>query len=451
MCLYSTHRYQFPREWLSVSNVAGSFADLCQILDRRMVSMDAQLPSLQLKIRDEDSLNASRTEDLLNAWELERPVQGGLVPADVLQTLSMFFSQVTKLNEDAARVKGAKDALGLDFLSDDRLSFVGREISDLKEVWQFAAPMYDKLSSMRGILIKGGDFNPTKIRKQLEELTDELRVLPTKVRSYAAIEWAQEMVSKRQSVQPVLRDLCTEALKDRHWKVLLLAMGISSSSHDLSLGALWECNPLAHRKVIQDVLSTAQGELALEQFLKDLKEHWISCELHLALREGFRLIVGWDVLFLTLEDNLNSLASLKQSPYFKNVPEFQEDTASWEIKLTNLRGIFDVWVEVQRKWVYLRGIFRNPDIKAQLPAQFSKFKSVDNEFLGLMKRVGLKPTVLDLLQLDNLARQLERQDTTMTIIQKALGEYLERQRQIFPVLLFKICMFSISLIYSDQL
>ena len=50
-----------------------------------------------------------------------------------------------------------------------------------------------------------------------------------------------------------------------------------------------------------------------------------------------------------------------------------------------------------------------------------------------MKRVALKPSVVDLLQIDNLARQLERQDSAMTLIQKALGEYLERQRQIFPV------------------
>ena len=128
---------------------------------------------------------------------------------------------------------------------------------------------------------------------------------------------------------------------------------------------------------------------------------------------------------------------MKQSPYFRNVPEFQEDTQNWETRLTHLRGIFDVWVEVQRKWVYLRGIFRNPDIKAQLPAQHSKFKSVDNEFLNLMKRVAQKPLAVDLLQIDNLARQLERQDATMTLIQKALGEYLERQRQIFPVRLFR--------------
>jgi dynein heavy chain 1, cytosolic len=432
--LLQKQRYQFPTDWLSVSNVVGSLADLCQILDRRIASMDAQLPSLQLKIREEDSLNAGRTEDLLNSWEIDRPVQGGLVPNVVLQTLSMFATQIVKLTEDAARVNGAKDALGLDFITDDRLSFVAREVADLKEVWHYAAPLYERLNAMRATLLRG-DFNPIKIRKQLEDLSDELKNLPAKARSYAAIEWAQETLSKRQSIQPILRDLSTEALKDRHWKILLHAMGLAAThtSHDLTLGALWECNPLAHRKVIQEVLSTAQGELALEQFLRDLREHWVSCELSLALRDGVRLIVGWDVLFSTLEDNLNSLASLKQSPYFRNVPEFQEDTANWETRLTNLRAIFDIWVEVQRKWVYLRGIFRNPDIKAQLPAQFSKFKSVDNEFLSLMKRVALKPCVVDLLQVDNLARQLERQDTTMTIIQKALGEYLERQRQIFPV------------------
>jgi hypothetical protein len=50
-----------------------------------------------------------------------------------------------------------------------------------------------------------------------------------------------------------------------------------------------------------------------------------------------------------------------------------------------------------------------------------------------MKRVSSKPVALDLLQVDNLLRQLERQDATMGVIQKALGDYLERQRQIFPV------------------
>ena len=432
--LLRNQRHTFPTNWLPISNITSALGDLCQILQRRVAIMDTQLPSLQKQIKEEDVHISTRTEEIIRKWEAERPVGGGLVPGEVVESLSIFSGKVSKLVEDGARVRGAKEALGLDFLLDDRLERVRLEIADLKEAWLAVAPMHDKLHALRVGLIR--DAVPAKVRKSLEELGEELKHLPAKVRSYAAVEMMQERLAKHMSVQSVLRDLCTEALKERHWKTLLHGMGVArqlgQSASDITLGVIWDANPLLHKKIISEVLATAQGELALEQFLRDLREQWLGCELNLAARDGVRLIVGWDVLFSALEDNLNSLASLKQSPYFRNVPEYQEDTASWESRLANLRAIFDIWVEVQRKWVYLRGIFRNPDIKAQLPAQFSKFKSVDNEFLGLMKRVAQKPAVMDLLQLDNLARQLERQDATMTLIQKALGEYLEKQRQIFP-------------------
>lgn len=428
--LLQKQRYQFPQDWLPVSNIISAMNDLLQIFDRRSAAMDTQIPALQSKIREEDLTVMSKTEELLQMWKTSRPVEGDRIPSDVLHDLSMMSTQVIKLQEDFERIKGAKEALGLDFVSDDRLSYVAQEVNDLKEAWQSVAPIQEKLNALRAIPFK--DMNSLKIRKQLEEYLEELKMLPAKVRSYAAVEFMQEKTNKLMSYQPLLRDLGTEALKDRHWKVLLTKLNIHQSHGNLTLGIFWDSNALSQRKVISDVLLTAQGELALEEFLRGLRDYWIGCELILVQRDGVRLITGWDVLFSTLEDNLNSLASLKQSPYFKNVPEFQEDTLNWESKLTNFRGIFDIWIEVQRKWVYLRGIFKNPDIKAQLPTQYTKFKSVDNEFTGLMKRISLKPSVMDLLQIDNLARQLERQDNSMTMIQKALGEYLEKQRQLFP-------------------
>lgn len=432
--LLRNQRYTFPSNWVAVSNVQSALKDLFQIFERRLTSMEAQLPTLHKKIKEEDSQISLRTEELIMTWGKQRPVDGSLVPVEALELLSILTSQAVKLIEDTERVKGAKEALGLEFLVDDRVNVVKMEIQDLKEALLAVVPSFDRLQGIRSISLK--DIVPTKVRKGLEELQDELRNLPAKVRSYAAVEIMQEKLSKHMSAQPVLRDLCTDALKERHWKVLLQGMSITrtpGTSHlDLKIGTIWDSNPLLHKKIISEVLAMAQGELALEQFLRNLREQWLSCELTLAARDGIRLIVGWDVLFSSLEDNLNSLSSLKQSPYFRNVPEFQEDTSNWEVRLTNIRGIFDIWVEVQRKWVYLRGIFRNADIKTQLPAQFSKFKSVDNEFLGLMKRVAQKPSVMELLQIDNLARQLERQDSTMTLIQKALGEYLEKQRQLFP-------------------
>jgi dynein heavy chain 1 len=188
-------------------------------------------------------------------------------------------------------------------------------------------------------------------------------------------------------------------------------------------------------------LSTATGELALEQFLSTIRQQWINFELIIIIRDGIKIISGWDILFITLEDNLNSISSMKSSPYYRNVHEFQEESINWEQKLTNLRTIFEIWVEVQRKWLYLRNIFKNNDIKQQLQSQYSKFKSIDNEYLNILKRCIAKPSVLELLQYDNLHRQLERQDNTMTLIQKALGMIVTMMLMMMIIIIINIIMF----------
>ena len=60
------------------------------------------------------------------------------------------------------------------------------------------------------------------------------------------------------------------------------------------------------------------------------------------------------------------------------------------------------------------------------------FRSVSTEFLALMKKVSKSPLVLDVLNIQNVQRQLERLADLLGKIQKALGEYLERERASFP-------------------
>lgn len=428
--LLQSQRYSFPQEWIPVSNVSGIFQDVCSILERRTSTMNAQLPALQQKIKEEDVSISSRLEKFVENWNIQKPVEGTLSHTSALETLSLFQGQLNVLLDDYNRLRSAKESLNMDYTSDERLNFISSEIFDLREAWNAVSPVSEKLVSLTDTLMK--DVNPATTRKLLEELVTQLKTVSPKVRGYSSVETMYERVQKYLAFQPVLRDLCTDALKDRHWKILLEKIGVKQQPKNLTLGHIWDSQAMNQRKTIQETLSTAQGEAALEQFLKDLRENWLTREFTVIVRDSAKIVVGWDILFTALEDNLSSLGSIKQSPYFKNVPEFQEESVGWESRLTNVRVILELWVEVQRKWLYLRGIFKNADIKAQLPAQFSKYKSIDAEYVSLMKRVSAKPIVLDILQFDNLTRQLEREESTMTLIQKALGEYLERQRQIFP-------------------
>ena len=57
---------------------------------------------------------------------------------------------------------------------------------------------------------------------------------------------------------------------------------------------------------------------------------------------------------------------------------------------------------------------------------------MSTEFLGLMKKVTKASKVMDVLNIANSQRQLERLADLLSKIQKALGEYLERERSSFP-------------------
>lgn len=60
------------------------------------------------------------------------------------------------------------------------------------------------------------------------------------------------------------------------------------------------------------------------------------------------------------------------------------------------------------------------------------FCSISTEFLALMKKVSKSPLVMDVLNIQGVQRSLERLADLLGKIQKALGEYLERERSSFP-------------------
>merc|ERR1740124_35830 len=274
-----------------------------------------------------------------------------------------------------------------------------------------------------------------KIRKQLDDITAELRALPNKVRQFDPYIHFNDSIKSYLSGHSTLVDLKTDALKERHWKTIFSRLGLTTitTTAELTIGILWGSGVLTRKQQLEEILATAQGEMGLEIFLGEVKDRWMKQELELVLYQNrVRLIKGWDNLFTALDDHLNGLMSMKGSPYYTAVREFQEEATLWEERLTKLRIAFDSWVDVQRRWVYLEGIlFGSADIKAQLPGEWSRFKNVDNEFVTLMRRVSTRPYAMEVLNIENLQRSLERLESLMIVIQRALGDYLARQRNDF--------------------
>jgi len=58
--------------------------------------------------------------------------------------------------------------------------------------------------------------------------------------------------------------------------------------------------------------------------------------------------------------------------------------------------------------------------------------SISSEFMTLMKKVTKSPLIMDVVNIAGVQKTLDRLADLLGKIQKALGEYLERERASFP-------------------
>uniref|UniRef100_A0A1X7U7Q3 Dynein heavy chain linker domain-containing protein n=1 Tax=Amphimedon queenslandica TaxID=400682 RepID=A0A1X7U7Q3_AMPQE len=135
-----------------------------------------------------------------------------------------------------------------------------------------------------------------------------------------------------------------------------------------------------------------QGEMALEEFLKQVREQWMMYELDLInYQNKCKLIRGWDDLFAKVKEHVNSVTAMKLSPFFK-------------------------------AGFYLEGIFTKRDLKVSV-----HIGQVSHSHEESFKKSSCNTS-------------LERLADFLAKIQRALKGYLERERASFPRFYFVVTL-----------
>ncbi|VEL09519.1 unnamed protein product [Protopolystoma xenopodis] len=122
------------------------------------------------------------------------------------------------------------------------------------------------------------------------------------------------------------------------------------------------------------------------QGVREVEETWASLKFDLQPYSKGKetrgtILSGVDEILQTLDDNSMSLQSMGASRF---VGPFLATVQSWERSLSHVSEVLDIWMLVQRKWMYLEGIFVGGDIRAQLPEEAMKFDVIDKNFLKVI-------------------------------------------------------------------
>ncbi|CAH2003821.1 unnamed protein product, partial [Acanthoscelides obtectus] len=280
------------------------------------------------------------------------------------------------------------------------------------------------------------NLNPQALVDGIDAFLKNFRKLNKQVRSIpVGITLEDQMKSFRSSV-PLMVSLKNEALRERHWKQLMDKTGIEfdMSPDRFTLDNMFAMELHRFQDIAEEIINNAIKELSIEKGVKEIQDTWanISFTVHRHMKgiedRGF-IIGATDEIMQVLEDNSMNLQSMAGSQF---VGPFLPVVQKWEKSLATIGEVIDEWLSVQRKWLYLEGIFVGGDIRAQLPDEAKKFDDIDKAFRRIMLDTAKRPNVLDccsasgrLLEFQGLGYGLDR-------CQKSLNDYLDSKRRRFP-------------------
>lgn len=156
--------------------------------------------------------------------------------------------------------------------------------------------------------------------------------------------------------------------------------------------------------------------------------------LSINLNSKYLLILGpVDEIMQQLEDNTMSLQGMSASRF---IGPFLNTVQGWEKSLSLISEVIEIWILVQRKWIYLEGIFVGGDIRAQLPEEAKKFDIIDKLFRKIMTETQRDPNIKKACSASNRFSDLETIMNGLEKCQKSLNDYLDSKRNAFPRFFF---------------
>ena len=102
--------------------------------------------------------------------------------------------------------------------------------------------------------------------------TMQLKNLPDSLRQYASYEFVKKLIQNYQKVNMLIVELKSAALKDRHGKTLCKELRVDWVLSKLTLDQVWNVDLQRHEGTVKDIILAAQDEMALEEFLNQVKK-----------------------------------------------------------------------------------------------------------------------------------------------------------------------------------
>jgi dynein heavy chain len=203
-----------------------------------------------------------------------------------------------------------------------------------------------------------------------------------------------------------------------------------------------------HLETVQKIGESAAKEYQIEHALDKMESEWegMVLDVHSYRETGTYVLKGVDDINTVLDEQITLTQTIMFSA-FKG--PFEGRIEEWNRKLCRISDVLEVWIAVQRNWLYLQPIFESADINRQLPTEGKKFEAVDKNWRTTLAGAKLHSKVIEFCDNDKLLERFQDSEKSLDEVQKGLSDYLETKRSV--VCLYCILYTTIGCCWHDEL
>ncbi|XP_049721902.1 dynein axonemal heavy chain 10 isoform X2 [Elephas maximus indicus] len=364
----------------------------------------------------------------------------GSVGADLdkgIDLLAIFERELTRHEKNRQDLANAEKLFDLPITMYPELLQVQKEMSGLKMIYElFQGLKAAKEEWSQTLWI---NLNVQFLQEGIDNFLKTLRKFPRQVRALSVSYYLEAKMKAFKDSIPLLLDLKHEALRDRHWKDLMEKTGVFfEMTETFTLENMFAMELDKHADVLNEIVTAAIKEIAIEKAVKEILDTWENMKFtvvkyYKGTQERGYVLGSVDDIIQSLDDNTFNLQSISGSRF---VGPFLQTVHKWEKTLSLIGEVIEIWMLVQRKWMYLESIFIGGDIRSQLPEEAKKFDNIDRVFKRIMAETLKEPVIKKCCEAPNRLSDLQNISEGLEKCQKSLNDYLDSKRNAFPRFFF---------------
>ncbi|XP_062558011.1 dynein axonemal heavy chain 10 isoform X2 [Armigeres subalbatus] len=421
--------YHLEKRWRKLFNSALYRANMLQSTKTKFAEMT----------QNEISIFSLELNEFVQRYKREGPGTVGLELDRGAQLMESYGNEFESLEKQRVELENAEKLFDIPLTDYNEFLQCKHEYEEMQVVYD----MYLKQKTAREKWSKTlwANLNPQALLDGIDGFMKEYRKIPRSIRQTPIGQALDTKMKQFKSSIPLMLSLKDEALRERHWQLLMDKTGqhFDMSPEMFTLENMFAMELHKYQDIAEEIINNAIKELSIERGVQEVAEIWQQTSFNILPYERGggggeeppeRFVLGAvDEIMQILEENSMNLQSMAASQF---IGPFLPTVQRWEKHLTLISEIIDEWLSVQRKWLYLEGIFIGGDISAQLPEEAEKFNNIDEEFQEIMANSAANPLVVDVCLVPGRLDDFLRLGADLDGCQKSLNDYLEHKRMLFP-------------------